>query len=126
MQMAYAHGREAQMRDPEVLRTRPFWMYSAILDMKTTDICNPPTHGTVLPAEHPWWQTHTPPLHHNCRSIKRSLTPAQAVARGVSKKPPKEKEGPQEGFGGADPLKWQPDLKGYPPVLVRMYRKKRR
>lgn len=45
----------------------------SILDERTTEICdvigrNGP-HGTTLPVDHPYWQTHWPPLHYNCRSI---------------------------------------------------------
>lgn len=124
VQAAYAHGREAQMREPEVLDERPFWMFSAILDTRTTEICRP-LNGTVLAADDPFWNTHTPPLHHQCRSIKRALTPEQAERRGVAKRAPKH-EVPQEGFGGADPLEWKPDLSTYPRNLVKVYRRKRR
>lgn len=124
LQMAYAHGREAELRDPEVLAERPFWMFSAILDAATTDICRP-LNGVVKRADDPWWRTHTPLLHHQCRSIKRALTPRQAAARGTTRGTPKH-EPVQGGFGGADPLDWEPDLSGYPASLVREYRRKRR
>lgn len=123
VQAAYAHGREAVLRDPDVLAVRPFWMFMAILDDRTTEICRP-ANGTVLPAEHPWWRTHTPPLHHQCRSLKRSLTPAAAESRGITKKVPKGKA--QEGFGGADPLDWQPDLSSFSPKLVKELRRKKK
>lgn len=124
IQAAYAHGREEELRDPEVLELRPYWMFSAVLDAATTEICRP-LNGTILPAEHPFWKTHTPPLHHRCRSIKRSLSRRQAEERGVAKKPPPH-ENPDEGFGGADPLDWKPDLSGVPRNLVREYRRKTR
>lgn len=121
LQAAYAAGREEQMRDPEILDERPYWMFSAVLDSRTTEICRP-LNGIVLPAEDPFWQSHTPPLHHNCRSIKRALTPEQAGAKGISEKTPSVDA--QEGFGGADPLEWQPDLSKYDPELVETYRRK--
>lgn len=122
VQAAYAHGREAQLRTPEMLEARPFWMFSAILDDRTTDICRP-LNGAILPADHPWWQTHTPPLHHNCRSIKRPLSEREAAQRGVLRKAPKADK-PQEGFGGADPLEWEPDLEGFSSVLVKQHRRR--
>jgi SPP1 gp7 family putative phage head morphogenesis protein len=123
VQMAYAHGREIEMRKQSSLRERPYWMFSAILDTATTEICRP-LHGKVFPAEHPFWTKHTPPLHHQCRSIKRALTPEQAKARGISRKPPASAEPPQEGFGGADPLAWKPDLGKYPRELQREFKRK--
>lgn len=123
MQQGYAHGREMQMRTEEALELRPYGLFSAALDGNTTDICKK-CHGTVLPLSHRWWQTHTPLLHHQCRSIKRALTPEQAEARGISKRGPKSDA--QEGFGGADPLDWEPDLSRYPPSLVKEYRRKRK
>lgn len=122
LQAAYAHGREAQLREPEALEQRPFWMYSSVLDSRTTEVCRR-IHGTVLPASSKWWHTHTPPLHHQCRGIKRALTPEQAAKLGVAKRGPRVPA--QEGFGHADPLEWEPDLSGYPSVLVREYKRKR-
>lgn len=124
VQAAYAHGREAQMRQPDELEARPYWMFSAILDERTTRICKP-IHGTVREADDKWWLTHTPPLHHNCRSMKRALTAEQAKARGVARRIPKHDD-PQDGFGGADPLDWEPDFTKYPSNLVKEYRRKRR
>jgi len=123
MQQAYAHGREMQMRTPEALELRPYGLFSATLDAGTTEVCRR-SHGTVLPLDHRWWLTHTPLLHHQCRSIKRALTPEQAAARGISRRGPAVDA--QEGFGGADPLDWAPDLSKYPRNLVSKYRAKRR
>lgn len=123
VQAAYAYGREQEMRTPAALELRPYWLFSAILDDRTTEICRP-LNGKVVAAESRWWETHTPPLHHNCRSIKRALTPAQAEKRGISTRAPKVD--PMEGFGHADPLEYEPDLAGMPPNLVKKYKQKRR
>lgn len=40
----------------------------SVLDGRTTQICRG-ADGATLPADHPYWQTHWPPLHYNCRSI---------------------------------------------------------
>lgn len=63
---AYAAGRYLQMRDPDVLRERPFWEY------RHGDSVNPrPLHlewdGLVLDARDPWWQTHYPPGGFGCK-----------------------------------------------------------
>jgi SPP1 gp7 family putative phage head morphogenesis protein len=41
--------------------------FVARIDDRTSDICRE-CNGTRLPAGHPWWRTHTPPLHPHCRS----------------------------------------------------------
>jgi len=97
VQSAYSAGRWVQLNHPAVKKARPYWMYDAILDARTTPICRE-RDGTVLPADHPWWQNNTPPLHFNCRSGIRALTEAEARARGIAEVPP-EGEPPQEGFG---------------------------
>lgn len=127
VQSAYSHGREAELRSPEVLSDHPYWMHSSIMDSRTTELICRPLNGLVLPAEHPYWKTHTPPLHHGCRSIKRALTVQQAQRRGIATQPPKvEREGENADFGRADPLKWKPDLSAYPQALAREYRRKQR
>ena len=71
-QRAYVHGRVEQLRDPEVAPLRPFWMFDAVGDARTSAICTA-LDGTVLAASDPWWTSHTPPCHHACRSTIRGL-----------------------------------------------------
>ncbi len=96
VQSAYSAGRWAQLNHPAVRKTRPYWMYDAVLDARTTPICRA-RDGTVLPADDPWWQSNTPPLHFNCRSGIRALTEADAKRRGITETPTAEP--PEEGFG---------------------------
>lgn len=96
VQSAYSAGRWAQLNHPAVKKTRPYWMYDAILDARTTVICRE-RDGTVLPADDPWWRSNTPPLHFNCRSGIRALTEADAKRRGITETP--TAESPEEGFG---------------------------
>lgn len=115
VQMAYSSGRWAQMTQPEVLEQRPYWVYDAVLDSRTTSICQE-RNGVVRPAGDPWWESNTPPLHFNCRSGIRPLTNEQAQARGISQQLPEES--PQEGFGNApQSWEWSPDPKDYDPQL---------
>lgn len=116
-QRAYSAGRWRQMTDPEVAKWRPYLMYDAVLDSRTTDICRP-LDATVLPIDHPFWQTHVPPLHHRCRSGLRSLRKADAERRGITNVPPLQDA--QDGFGlapGAQPV-WKPDPKKHDKALL--------
>lgn len=108
-QKSYNAGRYRQMSDPDVLKFRPYWMFDAVLDSRTTQTICKPRDGVVLPAEHEFWQTATPPLHHRCRSSLRSLRESEAKRRGISKQAP-DVDVP-EGWGKAptdDPI-WKPD-----------------
>ena len=63
---AYNAGRWQQVTDPDVLKTRPYLAY------RHGDSIRPrPLHlawnGTVLPADDPWWATHTPQNGWGCK-----------------------------------------------------------
>lgn len=63
---AYNAGRWQQVTDPEVLRTRPYLGY------KHGDSIHPRVlhlswDGTVLPADDPWWGTHSPQNGWGCK-----------------------------------------------------------
>lgn len=66
IQTAYNVGRYKQMTDPDVLKARPYWQYSAVNDRRTR-----PTHaalnGQVYPADHEFWQKWYPPNGYRCR-----------------------------------------------------------
>jgi SPP1 gp7 family putative phage head morphogenesis protein len=116
-QRAYNAGRYAQMREPSVQRFRPFWMYDAILDSRTTDVCKA-CNGTILDAEDPWWGTHVPPLHHRCRSSIRNLRRSEAEKRGITTTAPTpEITGDWGAAPGGDP--WRPDLEKYEPEIAK-------
>jgi SPP1 gp7 family putative phage head morphogenesis protein len=116
LQHAYSRGRWEQQTDPAVQALRPFWEFSAIMDSRTSPVCRP-LDGTILAADHPFWQTHNPPLHHNCRSTVISLTEEQAKERGITPEPPGA--APAAGFGSAPgDDAWRPDLSTYPRELT--------
>lgn len=114
-QQAYNAGRWRQINDPVVKTYRPYGMFDGIADHRQSKICIA-CDGTILPLDHPWWQTHTPQLHHRCRSSVRSLTATQAARRGVTTDIPDTDA--SEGFGrapgqdtwGPDPTKYDADL----------------
>ena len=119
-QSAYAAGRWRQLTHPSVLRMRPFWLYDAVLDSRTTALCSE-LDGTLLPADDPWWDTHHPPVHYNCRSAVRSQRRRQAERRGgPTGQPPTTAA--QTGFGyQPSAAEWRPTEDEYPPQLWDAY-----
>jgi SPP1 gp7 family putative phage head morphogenesis protein len=119
IQTAYSAGRYDQQQ--EVKDDRPFWEYSAVMDSRTSDICAE-LDGKVLPADDPFWDSHNPPLHFNCRSTIISLTEEQANRKGVDS-PPAIKA--QDGFGAAPGEDdWEANAAGYPAALADLARDK--
>ena len=120
-QRAYGVGRWEQMNAPAVRKARPYRRFSAIIDDRTSEICEP-IDDTVLPADNPWWNSHVPPLHHNCRSHLVTLSEEEAKEEGVAEAPPDVESA--EGFGKAPELEGpvEPDLSEYPEPLVAEYR----
>lgn len=129
-QTAYNAARVDYLSNPQVIKRRPYWVFDAILDGRTTPVCTA-YDGTVLPAKHPWFLAHTPPLHHNCRSTIRGVTQKQAEKIGIRKNAPTSKltkkqvkktdsdlepqsVSPQEGFGVAAVRPWQPSTRDFP------------
>jgi SPP1 gp7 family putative phage head morphogenesis protein len=117
VQRAYSAGRYEQITDPVVVESRPFWMYDALLDDRTTEFCRE-MNGTILPANDARWDGRIPPTHFNCRSGLRTLRESQARRRGISSSVPDDYA--QEGFGGV-PAPHEPDPARYPPELWAAY-----
>ena len=82
IRQAYNAGREIQMRDPETKAERPFWQYrhSGAENFR-------PLHkswdGLILPADDPWWITHSPSNGYNCRCKKFSLSQSDIERLGL-------------------------------------------
>ena len=83
---AYNAGRLEQMEQPHIVTARPYKMLDVVDDLHTSAVCrqyiSPPV---VLPWDDPFWLTHSPPLHHGCRSGIRSLRRGPAERRGITK-----------------------------------------
>jgi len=123
VQQAYNAGRSRQMRAPEVLRFRPFGLFDGISDSRQSAICKD-CDGTVLPLDNPWWGSHTPQLHHRCRSRVVNITRAQGERLGISKAPPATAA--DKGFGKIpDRERWSPEAADYPPELWQLFQRKR-
>jgi len=89
LRMARAAGqwkRIQQLKD-----VAPYLMYSAIMDDRTRPL-HRKWHHTVLPVDHPWWNTHFPPCGWNCRCTTVQLTEDELNRRGlkVSDVPPSD------------------------------------
>jgi hypothetical protein len=121
-QSSLNRGRYAQMKAPDVVKFRPFWMYDAVRDGRTTQLCTG-LDDTVLPQDHEFWDTHIPPLHHRCRAGIRNLRRAEAERRGILRDPPDIDAEP--GFGRAPGKgEWEPDKKKYPKPIQRASKKR--
>jgi len=81
IQTALQVGHYRQMTDPAVLKARPYWRYSAVLDSRTRPM-HRAWHGTILPADDPWWSTHYPPNGWRCRCTAVTVSQGE-LDRGV-------------------------------------------
>lgn len=70
---AINEARYAYFTDPALGGFVEALEYSAILDDRTTDICEA-LDGHVHPSDSDFWTTYTPPNHFNCRSILIPVT----------------------------------------------------
>lgn len=73
---SYMAGRLRQMRDPDVVKVRPFWQYR---HGETRVPLNPRPeheswHNLVLDWNDPWWDTHFPPNDWACSCGVRTLS----------------------------------------------------
>lgn len=124
IQTAYSVGHYQQMTDPAVLELRPYWMYDAVNDSHTR-----PSHlamdGKVYPADSPVWDTWYPPNGFRCRCTVRALSKRQVEQRGLKVESGFPAIAPDPKFG-TNPAKvrFEPDLKDYPPALVKAYRER--
>lgn len=107
LRTAYSRGHAIQASHPAVQRYRPYKRFIATMDVDTTDVCRE-AHGTVLPADHPWWNDHTPPLHFNCRSTVETLSEEEALELGISESPTELPA--SEGFGAKPEVDPDPTL----------------
>lgn len=89
LSVTHAAGRHRQMTRPSNLRRRPFWLY------RHGGSADPRQHhlaldGLVLPADHEFWQTHSPPNGFGCSCSKFALSQRDVERRGltVSDDPP--------------------------------------
>ena len=77
---SYSHGRWQRIQ--RIKDARPYLMYAAVRDSRTR-----PQHrawdGTVLPVDHPFWDTHCPPNGWGCRCTVHQLSAADLEEFGL-------------------------------------------
>jgi SPP1 gp7 family putative phage head morphogenesis protein len=93
---AMNEARYAEFTDPEMGDFVVALEYSAILDDRTTEICEA-LNGVTFAADSPEWDNYRPPNHYNCRSV---LIPITAVDGWDGRESPSPTVRPQAGFGG--------------------------
>lgn len=91
---AMNEARYAEFTDPELSDFVLALRYSAILDDRTTEICQS-LHDSIFKADSPLWDEYRPPNHYNCRSV---LVPVTAVDGWDGEESPEPMVEPQEGF----------------------------
>lgn len=123
---AYSAGRAEIYTAPAVKESRPYLRFDAIED-SALDECDqgcPEANGTTLPQDDPYWETHTPPLHFNCRCVVTPLSKDDVDdSGGLSDKAPDADAA--DGFGrppsegGQD---WGATIGDMPPDLAEIVR----
>jgi hypothetical protein len=71
---SYAAGRWAQLNDPDLLKSRPFWKYihnDTVMHPRELHLA---WSGMVLRHDDPWWNTHFPPNGWGCRCRVTAVT----------------------------------------------------
>lgn len=123
VQKAYNAGRWAALMSDESLARRPYLILDAVMDAKTTPLCRR-LDGTVRRTSDPFWKTHWPPLHFNCRTSPRGLTVREARRRGVSHVG--NAPAADDGFGQAPDAgdEWAPERGDYDPAAYAEFERK--
>ena len=101
--LSYNAGQYRSINDPIVRDVLPFWEYVAVMDNRTTEICER-LNGKVYRSDDPIWNTIYPPNHFQCRSTVVALDKEIMKEEGlrVSSGMPKDSSGndilPMDGF----------------------------
>lgn len=76
MRTSFMAGRLKQMRDPDVVKGRPYWQYlhADIRIPKSPRPQHRAWNGLVLRWDDPWWETHFPPNDWGCSCGVRTLS----------------------------------------------------
>lgn len=81
LRTANAAGKWAQIE--RLKEQRPYLRYVAVLDERTRPE-HASYHGTILPADDPWWDTHLPPNGWYCRCTVQTLSERDLERRGLA------------------------------------------
>ena len=81
LKSAYAAGRWSRIERSK--ETRPYLRYGAVQDRRTRPD-HQAWHGTILPTDDPWWDTHYPPNGWLCRCGTQQLSQRDLDRRGLA------------------------------------------
>lgn len=95
LRMARAAGKWQRIQ--ELKDVAPYLMYTALLDGRTRPL-HLKWNGTILPVDHPWWNTHFPPCGWNCRCSVIQLSEADITDRGLKVADAPPDDGPNHDF----------------------------
>lgn len=79
---SYAAGRLAQLRDPDLQRLKPYWMYKHSDSVLTPRPLHVSWDGLTLPADHPWFRKHYPPNDWGCMCRVVAVSESEARRNG--------------------------------------------
>jgi SPP1 gp7 family putative phage head morphogenesis protein len=124
VQRAYGAGRWTQATAPAVRKLRPYLLFDAVGDHRTTAACKS-LNGTIRPTSDGYWRSRIPPLHFACRSQLIPLRRTQAESMGITGDTDVPDVEADEGFGALPTDEpWQPSAADYPKALWTEYRAK--
>lgn len=112
LMVAYSEGKHAINSAPAVKAARPYWRYNDTDNDRECDLCHS-CHGVILPADHPFWNTHYAPLHHRCECSVDALSPEEAEEEGLTDDGDIPEVEADDGFGNqpsSEGKDWAPDL----------------
>ncbi len=130
VQRAFTAGRFRQLTQQNAINLRPFWIFDAVLDSRTSAICKS-NNNTIRRWDDAYWDDHYPPLHFNCRSNVRAMRRSDVAAAGgpTPKRKANRVEEPAKGFGkspGATFKDAKPDLSKADKALLKSFKRKQR
>jgi len=79
LRASYMAGRWQRIQRAK--RTMPFLRYVSVMDGRERPEHHA-WHDTILPVDHPWWDTHFPPCGWNCRCDTQALNDRTMARRG--------------------------------------------
>jgi hypothetical protein len=118
---AFVHATVAVMESEAVRRVWPYWHFNAVMDQKTSQLCDA-LNDTVRPAAESWWYDgRIPPLHFGgCRSLILGITMKEAHRIGVTPYYPVVQGDVHHGYGYSR-RGFEPDLSKFPAELTQIY-----
>jgi uncharacterized protein with gpF-like domain len=91
---SYAAGRLSQLRNPELLKVKPHWMYKhsdSVLDPRPQHLA---WDGHYMAPDDPWWATHYPPNGWGCQCYVIAVSDRDVRRMGGKKGAPGVKRNP--------------------------------